>query len=341
MLFSKSFEQVGLSVPRRTLVSLMICTIVVCLGASVARAASNALWIVDPSHDQVDEYLPSELKTSDTPTPLVVPIGAAPYGACFDKSKNLWVTNRDEQILGFTASDLKQLPNAPNPSVTITSASFSDIVGCAFDKHGNLWLADLSNDSLDEISGAQLSAGSGAITPAIIITDSAEMSNAHPGFVTFDKSGNLWADGRSVEKLFKFSASQLTSGGDKTAAVILSGGGSLSDPGQIGFDGQGNLWVPSYGDNTVVEFKKSQLKSSNDDAPAVTLSSDTLLGPWGLEFSGSNLWVMDYRDGNAQEFSSSQIKKSGSPAPKVLLNDAAGADSWGITFGPAFGKLPK
>jgi len=288
---------------------------------------------------QVDEYLPSQLKSSHTPTPLTVSIGAAPYGACFDKSNNLWVTDNAEKILGFTASELKKLPTAPSPAVTISSSSFSDIFGCAFDKHGNLWLVDRDNFSLDEISAAQLKAG-GSITPAVIITDSAEISAAVPGFVTFDTSGNLWTDGRDDEKLFKFSASQLTSTGDKTAAVVLGGGGSLADPGQIGFDGHGNLWVTSFDDDTVVEFPKGQLSTSNNDAPAVTISSSSLDGPWGLAFHGSNLWVMDYSNGNAQEFTPGQIKTTGSPAPKVLLTGAAAIDSWGITLGPAFGKLP-
>ena len=324
---------------RRGLGALLICSALVGVAAPAARAASGALWIADADNHRVDEYLPSQLQSSHTPTPLTVSIGAAPYGVCFDKSKNLWVIDSDEQILGFTASELKKLPTAPSPTVTITSSSFKDIVGCAFDKHGNLWLADLDKDSLDKISAAQLKAGSGIITPAVIITDSAEMSSAAPGFVTFDKSGNLWMDGRDDEELFEFSASELTSGGDKTAAVVLGGGGSLSDPGQIGFDGHGNLWVSSYDDNTVVEFPKRQISSSNNDAPTVTISSSSLDGPWGLAFHGSDLWVMDYGDGNAQEFIPSQIKRSGSPAPKVLLTGAAATDSWGITFGPAFGKL--
>jgi sugar lactone lactonase YvrE len=311
----------------------------VCVAASAARAAS-ALWVVDSTNNQIDEYLPGQLTSSHMPTPLIVPIGSAPYGACFDQSNNLWVTDDAQELLEFSAKDLKKLPTAPSPKATITSSSFIDIVGCTFDRHGNLWLADLNNNSLDKISARQLKAGSGSITPAVIITDSAEMSGAYPGFVTFDKAGNLWTDGRDDDELFKFSASQLTSGGDKTAAVVLMGGGSLSDPGQIGFDGHGNLWVTSYGADTVVEFPKHQLGSSNDDPPAVTISSPTLAGPWGLAFHGGKLWVMDYDDGNAQKFSHMQIKSSGASAPKILLTGAAAADSWGITFGPRFGKLP-
>ncbi len=339
MQCSKKSEPARSRALRRGLGALLICSALVCVATPAARAASGALWIADADNDRVDEYLPSQLKSSHTPTPLTVSIGAAPYGVCFDKSNNLWVIDGDEHILGFTAAALKKLPTAPSPTVTITSSSFKDISGCTFDKHGNLWLADIHNESLDEISGAQLKAG-GSITPAVIITDSAEMSLADPGFVTFDKSGNLWTDGRDDNELFEFSASQLASGGNKTAAVVLGGGGSLDDPGQIGFDGHGNLWVSSYNDNTVVEFPKRQISTSNNDAPTVTISSSSLNGPWGLAFHGSDLWVMDYGDANGQEFIPSQIKKTGAPAPKVLLTGAAATDSWGITFGPAFGKLP-
>jgi streptogramin lyase len=309
----------------------------VCAAAPAARAASAALWIADSENLQVDEYLPSKLKGSRAPTPVTISIGLDPYGVCFDQSKNLWVADDSNEILELTAKSLKKLPATPTPAVTISSSSFKEIVGCAFDKNGNLWVADLDNNSLDEVSTTQLKA-SGSITPAIIITDTTQMSSADPGFVTFDKSGNLWTDGRDDEELFKFSASQLTSGGNKTAAVVLGGGGSLADPGQIGFDGKGNLWVTSYDFDTVVMFPKSDLGSSNNDAPAVTIDSSSLDGPWGLGFSGGNLWIVNYNNGNADEFVPSQVKTSGAPAPKVILTGAAAADSWQMTFGPALGK---
>src|SRR5271156_6392138 len=211
--------------------AVLICAALVCAAAPAARAASAALWIADSENLRVDEYLPGKLKSSHAPTPATISIGVDPYGVCFDHSKNLWVVDDSNEILEFTAKSLKKLPATPSPAVTISSSSFVELVGCAFDKNGNLWVADLDIDSLDEVSTTQLKA-SGNITPAIIITDTTEMSSAAPGFVTFDKSGNLWTDGRDDEELFKFSASQLTSGGNTTAAVILGGGGSLDDPGQ-------------------------------------------------------------------------------------------------------------
>ncbi|MGB3552721.1 MAG: hypothetical protein WA993_18720 [Candidatus Binatus sp.] len=341
MQYSRKSESVRARALRRALGALLICSALVCVAAPAARAGSGALWIADSINDRVDEYLPSQIKRSGTPTPLTVSIGTRVYGACFDKSKNLWVTDLDQKILEFTASALKKLPTAPSPVVTISSSSFSDIVGCTFDKHGNFWLADQENNSLDEISAAQLKTSSTTITPAVIITDTTDMSpSASPSTATFDKSGNLWTDDRSDNKLLEFRASQLTSTGDKTATVVLEGGGSLNEPGKIGFDGKGNLWVTNEGDNTVVRFSKSQLGSSNNDAAVVTISSSSFNASWSLGFNSGDLWVMNFGDGNAQEFSSAQLKSSGTPTPEVILTDVAAEYAWSITFGPAFGKLP-
>jgi DNA-binding beta-propeller fold protein YncE len=333
MRFSQRSVLVRACAVRGAFGALLICTALVCVAASAAQAASNALWIGASGDDTVDEYLPSQLKRSGSPTPLTVPFGSYAYGVCFDKAKNLWATDDAQEVLEFPASGIKKIPEIPSP-ITITSSSFVGILGCAFDKRGNLWLADSEAESLDEISAAQIKARGGSITPAVIITGTLDGAS----FVTFDKSGNLWTAPESENEVLGFSASQLTSGGAKAAAVILGGGGSLDDPGQIGFDQHGNLWVTNYGNGTVVMFSKSRLGTSNDDAPAITISSSALVGPWGLAFHSSDMWVLDYTDHNALEFSSSQLKSSGAPVPKVVLTGATSAFNWQITFGPAYGK---
>ena len=339
MQCSKEGESMRSCALRQALAALLICAALICIAAPSARSASDALWVADWASQRVDEYVPSQLKRSHKPTPITISIGTYPNGVCFDQSNNLWVTDEDEDILEFTVSALEKLPTTISPAVTVSSSSFQAIHGCTFDKLGNLWLADFANDSLDEISAAQLKAGGGSITPAVIITDTADVMDM-PGGVTFDKSGNLWTDGYDDGELFEFSASELTSGGNKTAAAVLMGDGSLSIPGQIGFDGKGNLWVTNYDADTVVMFSENQLGASNNDAPAKTIGSSSLDGPWGLAFNSGHLWVLNYDDGNAQEFSSSQLKKSGARIPKVLLKSAAVDYCWQITFGPAYGKLP-
>jgi sugar lactone lactonase YvrE len=327
----------------RRVSALLISVAAMCVAAPAAWGKS-AVWVADSFDSQVEEYLPSQLKSSHTPSAITIPIGEHVWGVCFDKSNNLWVMaggseSQDEEILGFDSSQLKKLPTAPTPDVTITSSSFVGIAGCTFDKHGNLWLADYESYSLDEVSAAQLKAGTASITPAVIITSSMTPL-AEVSFVTFDASGNLWTVSGTEQEVFEFKASQLSSGGAKTAAVTLDGGGGLGEPAGIGFDDHGNLWVANYGSGTLVRFPKSDLGASNDDAPDITISSSSLVGPWGLVFQSSDLWVLNYGNGDAEKFELSKLKKSGAPAPKVLLTGAAGTGNWQITLGPARGKLP-
>ena len=268
-------------------------------------------------------------------------ISADPWGVCFDQSKNLWVTDDDEQVLEFTSGQLKALKansNSPSPAVTISSSSFSKIIGCNFDSNGNLWLVDEGNKSVDQISKMQLKAG-GSITPAVIISDSAEM--VYPDFLAFDKSGNLWVSDENASALLAFSPSQQTSGGAHTAVVKISdNSGSLNDPGELAFDNKGNVWVTNYGGGTVVMFAKKDLAASGDPTPAVTLTGAAFDGPWGLAFQNGNsgpLWILNYSDGTLNEFVPSQMMSSGSPVPKVSLSNTS-SDAYQITFGPVDGK---
>lgn len=258
-------------------------------------------------------------------------------GLAFDKSDNLWAVINDDEVVRFTAAQLKGLKTnpSPTPGVIITSTStFTNLIGYNFDQQGNLWVVDGDN-SIDELSKAQLAAGSGNVTPAVVITSS---DLVFPLYVTFDKVGNAWVDNQDGDTIAEFSASQLTSGGSKSATVLLSDDGSgtsLSRPTEIAFDKKGNLWVPNYGADTVVEYAKAQLTSSGNPAPTVKLTSAIFDGPWGAVFdSGGNLVVMNYYDDTIAKFTAKQLKASGAPIPKVSVTGRETEISQ-IIFGPA------
>ena len=327
---------------RRAAGVLLVCSALVCESAPNALAGGS-VWIADSSDLQVAEILPNKLKHSGQPTEAVNESAAItddPWGVCFDKKKNLWITDDSEQVLEFTSRQLKKLKansNSPSPAVTISSSSFSNIIGCNFDSAGNLWLVDEGNKSVDEISTTQLQAGGPINPPHRIITDSAEFD--YPDFLAFDKSGNLWVSDENASSLLAFSPSQQASGGTQTAVVKISGG-SLDDPGELAFDNHGNLWVTNYDGDTVVMFAKKDLGASGSPASAVTLSGAAFVGPWGLAFQNGNsgpLWILNYNDGTLNEFVPSQIMSSGSPTPKVSLSNTS-SDAYQITFGPVDGK---
>jgi sugar lactone lactonase YvrE len=326
---------------RRAAGVLLVSSALVC-GTAPAAKAGGSVWIADSSNLQVAEILPNKLKHSGQPAEAVNESAAItddPWGVCFDKKKNLWVTDDSEQVLEFTSAQLKKLnanSNSPSPAVTISSSSFSNIIGCNFDSAGNLWLVDEGNQSVDEISTTQLQAGGPINPPHRIITDS---EFDYPDFLAFDKSGNLWVSDENGSSLLAFSPSQQASGGTQTAFVKISGG-SLDEPGELAFDNHGNLWVTNYGDNTVVMFAKKDLGASGSPASAVTLSGAAFVGPWGLAFQNGNsgpLWILNYNDGTLNEFLPSQIMSSGSPTPKVSLSNTS-SSAYQITSGPVDGK---
>jgi sugar lactone lactonase YvrE len=321
---------VGRSVAAAIALALMV-------GATASQAWSANLWVAYSSSGTIDSYPPKKLTHSGSPTPIELTGASSPTGLAFDKHHNLWAVLAGTSVVEYSAAQLKHLKqnSSPTPVVVITSSStFDYLYGCNFDKQGNLWLADYSADSIYALSKAQLAAGSGDVTPAIVIT-SPDMDG--PNFVTLDKAGNAWVDNESSGSLAEFSAAQLTSSGDKSAAVLISddGSGSLNEPGEIGFDPKGNLWVPNYDADTVVKFSKSQLSGSGSPTPAVTLSSPIFTGPWGLAFQGNKLIVMNYDDAKIAKFTANQLKSNGAPTPKVVVQ-GIGMYNYQIVFGPSF-----
>jgi streptogramin lyase len=299
----------------------------------------NDLWVAFIGND-VDVFTSKQLKKSGTPTPTQLNSLPKFTGLAFDKSHNLWVVSIDpDEVVEFTPAQLKQLNknSAPTPGVIITDSSGGGYAGrgCSFDPNGNLWIADFANDSLDELSKAQLAAGS-ASEPFNEVITSSDLDETD--FVTFDSRGNAWATGAGLNKIVEFSSSQLTSSGDKSPAVVLSDDGSgtsVSGPGQPAFDKKGNLWVPNLAANTVVEFSKSQLSSSGNPAPTVKLSSTVFDQPWAAAFdSKGDLLVVNFDGGTISKFTPKQLAKTGAPTPAVTLLTGPN-DVSQILFGPS------
>src|SRR5271163_4863387 len=172
----------------------------------------------------VDSYNSIQLKKNGAPTPLELGTYPDANGLAFDSSHNLWVVVFDPDgnlVLEYTAAQLKNLKHDPGPTpaaIISSTGSFEYPLGCNFDFQGNLWIADPENDSIDELSKAQLAAGSGNVTPAVVVGSSIP---GRPNFVTFDKAGNAWTgiDNEPNSEIAEFSASQLTGSGIRTPTI--------------------------------------------------------------------------------------------------------------------------
>jgi DNA-binding beta-propeller fold protein YncE len=310
----------------RNVLSIAAAAVILCsylLPASLAWSAAQSLWIANFDDQNVLQVKPS------------ISLSSQPIGIAFDKSGNEWVTVGSTDVQEFTAAQLKVLAKtpAPAPHTVITSSSWTDLFGCNFDKNGDLWLAD-EHGALDELSHAQLAAGSDDVSPARNITSSSFKS---PIFLAFDKDGDLWVSDEDAYEIFEFTPAELKAGGILTPNITISG--HLADPGELAFDADGNLWVANYASSSVVEFAKSSIATSGSPTPQVVLSStsDSLAGAWGLAFDGSgDLWIANYAAGTIVEFDPGQITSSGSPTPIVTVPQGLTAQAYQITFGPSY-----
>jgi len=318
------------------------------IGASIALlmlicgTAANAwcedLWVAFDGGGSIVRYTSKQLQQGGTPTPTSLSTNPKASGLAFDKSNNLWAVTGNDAVVRFTARQIKDLKKNPSPIAGVIIASetdLQDIVGCKFDAKGNLWVVDAQLASLNEISKAQLNAGSNIhLTPAIVLT-SPDLN--HPNFLTFDKGGNAWVSSQDSSTLVEFTASQLAAGGSQPGNVIISDDGSLtslSQPGEPVFDKHGNLWVPNLIAPSVVEFAKSQLTSTGSPAPKVKLTGAIFDGPWGAAFAGNgDLVIMNQFDGKILEFTPNQIKATGAPVPKFSIETSDTLNDQ-IIFGP-------
>lgn len=314
-------------------------------GWSTVRAEGPALWIANPTTGAgakggIIEVRPLQLLKSGVPKRVKIKDAFGPLansaGIAFQPNGALWVTTLNNTVLKFTSAQLSNLAAVPHPTpkATITSASFGFNIGCAFDSHVNLWIVDSLNDSIHEISHAQLAAGSADVIPLVTITDTTDLTS--PSFAAFDAAGNIWISSLSNSKLVEFSASQLASSGSPVPNVIISST-SLNEPGEIAFDSSGNLWVTNAGNDTVVEFTAAQLAASGSPAANVIISDDgsgSLATPWGLQFDDMHrLWVFDYTSGHVVKYAPAQLATSGSPTPRITLTGLP-LYSAQIIFGP-------
>jgi DNA-binding beta-propeller fold protein YncE len=322
-LFGKCISAIALMALACSLPSLAWCT---------------NLWVPFIGNG-AEVFTSKQLKKSETPAPIQFDTFGKFTGFAFDKSHNLWAVSIDpDEVVQFTPAQLKKLKenSSPTPAVIITNSSSGGAGrGCNFDPQGNLWIADLGNASLDELSKEQLEAGS-ADEPFNVVITSADL--VEPEFVTFDKLGNVWVTNEDRDKIVAFSASQLSSSGHKSPMVVLSDDGSgtsISSPGEVAFDKKGNLWVPNLGANTVVEFEKADLSGSGNPAPIVKLSSAVFDQPWAAAFdSKGDLIVVNFDNGTISKFAPKQLKKTGAPTPEVTL--PTGIDDVSqIIFGPS------
>lgn len=259
----------------------------------------------------------------------------------------LWVVQTglaDNDVVAFDQSKLTE-PGSQTPDILIDLASGNpsdNLVGLAFDRWGNLWLAAACTcgDRLIVLTPGQLATG-GNLDPARVVLSSAL---AFVRDITLDPNGNLWASNGTGNTVVQFSAEQLaavlvaseTELTESPAITIESG--DFDEPGGIEFDSTGNLWVADQGNDAILQISAAELTSSGTRAAARTITGDTpspvvvsLAAPVDLVFQpDGDLWVSYLASNVLARYTPADLATSGNYEPNPQTEVPVSAIPQGI-----------
>ena len=190
--------------------------------------------------------------------------------------------------------------------------------GLAFDKDGNLWVADSYNARILEFSppfsvgmAASLMLGQPGFNNGACSGTASASSLCYPSDLTFDASGDLWVVDDNENRVLEFKP---PFGSGQSASVTLGqqdfaskgqgfGASGLYIPWSVTFDKTGNLWVSDGGNWRVLKFSPP---FSNGQAASLVLGfpdfttavnnnlESSMMNPRGLTFDETgNLFVVD------------------------------------------------
>jgi sugar lactone lactonase YvrE len=248
-------------------------------------------------------------------------------------------------VAEFSRSQFVPGITTPVPALVNTSTALDFSAGLAFDHSKNLWVTNAlpsGSQSITEFTFDQLKALGTTPAPTPNLTVTCTCFGDQQADV-FDKHGNLWVSDIEFNKIFEFTAAQITGSGvvPLTPNVTITSAGNLAEAWGLTIDKSGNLWVSNAGGN-VIEFTPAQLATGGAQVPNVIISNDgsgSIDGDDALAFDrNGNLWVANGGNSTVVKFSTSQLTATGSPTPVVTLSSTLlsdGSDSIDVPIGVA------
>ena len=240
---------------------------------SVATDSAGNAYVADFSNDTIRKVTPSGVVTTLAGMPGVMGsadgTGAAarfdgPVGVAVDGAGNVYVADSANNTIRKITADGVVTTLAGTPGVTGSAdgtgaaASFNMPQGVATDGAGNVYVADLSNNTIRKITAAGVVttlAGTAGVTGAANGTGAAATFDG-PNSVATDSTGNVYVADFSNDTIRKVTPSGVvtTLAGTPQDSGSADGTGAaarFNQPLGVATDDAGNIYVADAGNDTI------------------------------------------------------------------------------------------
>ncbi|MFZ5896617.1 MAG: hypothetical protein ACOY0T_36515 [Myxococcota bacterium] len=269
-------------------------------------------------------------------------------------SQKLWFAGGVEGVhtAAFDAADLST--SAEIAASVKLSDALTDPRALAFDRMGNLWVADQSGSL--QMYGRDSLGVSRASAPEVVLSGTSlcqALVPCGPRALAFDNEGGVWV--ALSDQVAHFPASQLLATGEPQADVTLSGP-DVSAPSALALDAAGSLWITNA-DAGVAKFNAARLLTSSAEPADVVLTGSTpepvvseLSTPTTLAFDADGaLWVGYFGSNVVARYEPDLLEMGGAVTPSVqlqvdvlaLIESMAFDDSGSLWIGGSAGKIAR
>jgi len=201
------------------------------------------------------------------------------------------------------------------------NAQFNHPGDVALDAKGNLWVADVGNNRLEEFNEK------GEFLKALGSLGTGNGQFTRPKSIAFDAKGNIWVADSGNNRLEEFNEK-----GEflKVAGAAGAGNGQFSGPESIAVDPHGNIWVAD-----TYNLRVQELNEKGEFLKVVNPSGLGAIEPTGLDVGpGGNIWVADWAHNRIVELSEAgalvrQFGSAGTGNGQFSHPDAVTIDSKG------------
>ncbi|MCJ8166670.1 Ig-like domain-containing protein [Pontibacter sp. E15-1] len=246
----------------------------------------------------------------------------APTGLAFDIDGNLYIAESSGNRIRRVSTDGIITTYAGTGASSSTgdgeaakNATLKAPTGLAFDKDGNLYIAERGGNRVRRVSTDGIIttvAGTGAFSSTGDGEDAKDATLKDPYGLAFDIDGNLYIAESSGNRVRRVSTGGIITTYAGTGASSSTGDGAaaknatLRDPTGLAFDKDGNLYIAERGDNRVRRVSTDGIITTVAGTGAFSSTGDgeaakdaTLKAPTGLSFDkDGNLYIaenMSYR----------------------------------------------